>query len=36
MDMPVRSFPKITGHDLEQLSRRIGAKIGDTAEPWCQ
>ncbi|NYT77650.1 MaoC family dehydratase N-terminal domain-containing protein [Alcaligenaceae bacterium] len=35
MDMPVRSFPKITDHDLEQLSRRIGKKIGDTAEPWC-
>jgi len=35
MDMPTRSFPKITDHDLEQLSRRIGAKIGDTAEPWC-
>jgi len=35
MDMPARSFPKITDHDLEQLSRRIGAKIGDTAEPWC-
>jgi acyl dehydratase len=33
--MPARSFPKITDHDLEQLSRRIGAKIGDTAEPWC-
>lgn len=35
MDMKVRSFPKITDHDLEDLSRRIGVKIGNTAEPWC-
>ncbi|NYT84513.1 FAS1-like dehydratase domain-containing protein [Pollutimonas harenae] len=35
MDMKVRTFPKITDHDLEDLSRRIGVKIGNTAEPWC-
>lgn len=35
MDTPVRSFPKITDRDLDQLRQRIGLKIGDTAEPWC-
>lgn len=35
MDTPVRSFPKITDRDLDQLSQRIGLKIGETAEPWC-
>ncbi|NLY28813.1 MAG: acyl dehydratase [Alcaligenaceae bacterium] len=30
-----RSFPKITDQDLDDLSRRIGVKIGATAEPWC-
>lgn len=35
MDMPTRTFPKITDHDLEALSRRIGVKITETAEPWC-
>ena len=35
MDMPTRSFPKITEHDLEALSRRIGVKITETVEPWC-
>jgi acyl dehydratase len=28
-------FPKITDEGLEDLSRRIGAKIGATVEPWC-
>lgn len=35
MDTPVRSFPKITDRDLDQLRQRVGLKIGDTAEPWC-
>jgi len=37
MNMPTepRSFPKITDHDLEALSRRIGLKIENTVEPWC-
>lgn len=30
-----REFPKITEQGLEDLRRRIGKKIGDTAEPWC-
>jgi acyl dehydratase len=30
-----RSFPKITAQGLEDLQRRIGVKIGATAEPWC-
>lgn len=30
-----RSFPKITEQGLEDLQRRIGVKIGATAEPWC-
>jgi acyl dehydratase len=28
-------FPKITDEGLEELSRRIGVKIGATVEPWC-
>jgi acyl dehydratase len=28
-------FPKITEEGLDSLRRRIGVKIGDTAEPWC-
>ena len=28
-------FPKITEEGLDNLRRRIGVKIGDTAEPWC-
>ena len=28
-------FPKITDEGLEDLSRRIGVKIGVTVEPWC-
>ena len=28
-------FPKITEKGLDSLRRRIGVKIGDTAEPWC-
>jgi len=28
-------FPKITDEGLEELSRRIGMKIGATVEPWC-
>lgn len=35
MDANVREFPKITDQDLDDLSRRIGVKIGNTAEPWC-
>lgn len=36
MSTPVeRTFPKITAQGLEDLSRRIGVKIGVTAEPWC-
>jgi acyl dehydratase len=30
-----REFPKITEKALDDLRRRIGVKIGDTAEPWC-
>ena len=30
-----RSFPKITEEGLDELRRRIGVKIGETAEPWC-
>ncbi|ARP94955.1 FAS1-like dehydratase domain-containing protein [Bordetella genomosp. 13] len=30
-----RTFPKITERDLDDLRRRIGVKIGATAEPWC-
>ena len=30
-----RSFPKITEQGLEDLQRRVGVKIGATAEPWC-
>ena len=30
-----RSFPKITEQGLEDLKRRLGVKIGLTAEPWC-
>src|SRR5260221_4079440 len=30
-----RLFPKITEQGLDDLQRRIGAKIGATAEPWC-
>ena len=30
-----RLFPKITEEGLDDLRRRIGAKIVDTAEPWC-
>ena len=30
-----RNFPKITQEGLEDLRRRIGVKIGATAEPWC-
>ena len=30
-----RSFPKITEQGMEDLQRRIGVKIGATAEPWC-
>jgi acyl dehydratase len=30
-----RSFPVITESGLEDLRRRIGVKIGQTAEPWC-
>ena len=28
-------FPNITEEGLDQLRRRIGVKIGATAEPWC-
>ena len=30
-----RSFPKITDAGLDDLRRRIGAKISATVEPWC-
>ncbi|AWB33881.1 FAS1-like dehydratase domain-containing protein [Orrella marina] len=30
-----RSFPKITEAGLDDLRRRIGVKINETAEPWC-
>lgn len=30
-----RSFPKITEQGLDDLRRRIGVKIQETAEPWC-
>ncbi len=30
-----RSFPKITEQGLDDLRRRIGVRIGVTAEPWC-
>jgi len=30
-----RSFPKITEKGLDELRKRIGVKIGVTAEPWC-
>jgi acyl dehydratase len=30
-----RTFPKITDEGLEDLRKRIGLKIGATAEPWC-
>ena len=30
-----REFPKITDNGLDDLRRRIGARIGDTVEPWC-
>ena len=30
-----RLFPEITEAGLDDLRRRIGVKIGDTAEPWC-
>ncbi|CAN5483611.1 MaoC family dehydratase N-terminal domain-containing protein [soil metagenome] len=30
-----RTFPTITDAGLEDLRRRIGVKIGQTAEPWC-
>jgi acyl dehydratase len=30
-----RSFPKITREGLDDLRKRIGVKIGATAEPWC-
>jgi len=30
-----RLFPKITDAALDDLRRRIGVKIVDTAEPWC-
>ncbi len=30
-----REFPRITEASLESLRRRIGVKIGETAEPWC-
>ncbi|HJQ59821.1 MAG TPA: MaoC family dehydratase N-terminal domain-containing protein [Vineibacter sp.] len=31
----VSRFPKITADALDALRRRIGVKIGATAEPWC-
>ena len=31
----IGSFPEITEAGLDDLRRRIGVKIGDTAEPWC-
>ena len=34
-DTAERSFPKITEAALDDLRRRLGAKIGATAEPWC-
>ncbi|MDQ3215779.1 MAG: MaoC family dehydratase N-terminal domain-containing protein [Pseudomonadota bacterium] len=30
-----RLFPEITEAGLDDLRRRIGVKIGETAEPWC-
>ena len=30
-----REFPKITQQGLDDLRKRIGIKIGATAEPWC-
>ena len=30
-----RLFPKITDEALDDLRRRIGVRIGATAEPWC-
>ena len=30
-----REFPKITREGLDDLRKRIGVKIGVTAEPWC-
>lgn len=36
MALPVeRTFPKITSQGLDDLGRRVGVKIGVTAEPWC-
>lgn len=35
MQTTERSFPKITEQGLDDLRRRIGQKIGATAEPWC-
>ena len=36
MSTPVeRTFPKITTEGLDHLRRRIGVKVGVTAEPWC-
>ena len=32
---PEREFPKITREGLDDLRKRIGVKIGATAEPWC-
>ena len=35
MSTEQRSFPKITESGLDDLRKRIGVKIGETAEPWC-
>ena len=35
LSTPPRSFPKITDEGLDDLRRRIGVKITETAEPWC-
>lgn len=32
---PARLFPKITDRGLDDLRRRIGVRIENTAEPWC-
>ena len=32
---PPTQFPKITEKGLDDLRKRIGVKIGETAEPWC-
>ncbi len=35
MEVDNRLFPKITDRGLDELRRRIGVRIENTAEPWC-